>query len=174
MLATTTSITRKKPAISKERVHPSKTVSDRAIGKNAPIVEVGLVRLHLMELSGGDFLPTGRVVAFSNSIVFQPTAAGMFRQIPGTNFRWHEITLELSLDVDYAEVKRRLLAVVEKVLANYRDDLDRQYRVLQNSFIFVPVGEFHPRVQLHFLPFVLQVVVRFQSTGGRLPKLMNA
>ena len=129
-------------------------------GVTGEVVEVGLVRLHLMELSGGDFLPTGRIVAFSNSIVFQPTA-GMFRQIPGTNFLWHEITLELSLDVDYAEVKRRLLAVVEKVLANYRDDLDRQYRVLQNSFIFVPVSEFHPRLQLHFLPSVLQVVVRY-------------
>ena len=129
-------------------------------GVTGEVVEIGLVRLHLMELSGGDYLPTGRIVAFSNSIVFQPTA-GMFRQIPGTNFLWHEITLELSLDTDYAEVRRRLLAVVDKVLANYRDDLDRQYRVLQNSFMFVPVSEFHPKLQLHFLPSVLQVVVRY-------------
>ena len=129
-------------------------------GVTGEVVEVGLVRLHLMELSGGDFLPTGRIVAFSNSIVFQPTA-GMFRQIPGTNFLWHEITLELSLDADYAEVTRRLLYGVERVLANYRDDLDRQYRVLQNSFMFVPVGEFHPKLQLHFLPSALQVEIRY-------------
>jgi small-conductance mechanosensitive channel len=129
-------------------------------GVTGEVVEIGLVRLHLMELSGGDYLPTGRIVAFSNSIVFQPTA-GMFRQIPGTNFLWHEITLDLSLDTDYAEVKRRLLAVVEKVLANYREDLDRQYRVLQNTFLFVPVGEFHPKLQLHFLPSALQVVIRY-------------
>lgn len=129
-------------------------------GVTGEVVEIGLVRLHLMELSGGDFLPTGRIVAFSNSIVFQPTA-GMFRQIPGTNFLWHEITLDLALDTDYAEVKRRLLAVVENVLADYREDLDRQYRVLQNTFLFVPVSEFHPRLQLHFLPSVLQVVIRY-------------
>jgi len=129
-------------------------------GVTGEVVEIGLVRLHLMELSGGDYLPTGRTVAFSNSIVFQPTA-GMFRQIPGTNFLWHEITLDLSLDTDYAEVKRRLLAVVENVLANYREDLDRQYRVLQNTFLFVPVGEFHPKLQLHFLPSALQVVIRY-------------
>ena len=85
----------------------------------------------------------------------------MFRQIPGTNFLWHEITLDLALDTDYAEVKRRLLAVVEKVLADYREDLDRQYRVLQNTFLFVPVSEFHPRLQLHFLPSMLQVVIRY-------------
>jgi len=129
-------------------------------GVTGEVIEIGLVRLHLMELSGGDYLPTGRTVAFSNSIVFQPTA-GMFRQIPGTNFLWHEITLDLSLDTDYAEVKRRLLAVVEQVLANYREDLDRQYRVLQNTFLFVSVGEFHPKLQLHFLPSVLQVVIRY-------------
>jgi small-conductance mechanosensitive channel len=129
-------------------------------GVTGEVIEIGLVRLHVMELSGGDFLPTGRIVAFSNSIVFQPTA-GVFRQIPGTNFQWHEITLELSLDTDYSEVKRRLLAVVEKVLANYRDDLDRQYRLLQNNFFFVPIGEFHPKLQLRFLPSALQVVIRY-------------
>jgi small-conductance mechanosensitive channel len=129
-------------------------------GVTGEVVEIGLVRLHVMELSGGDFLPTGRVVAFSNSIVFQPTA-GVFRQIPGTNFQWHEITLELSLDTNYSEVKRRLLGVVDKVLSDYRDNLERQYRVLQNNFFFVPIGEFHPKLQLHFLPSVLQVVIRY-------------
>jgi small-conductance mechanosensitive channel len=129
-------------------------------GVTGEVVEIGLVRLHVMELSGGDYLPTGRIVAFSNSIVFQPTA-GVFRQIPGTNFLWHEITLELSLDADPAEVKRRLLGVVDKVLANYRDDLDRQYRLLQNNFVFVPVGEFHPKLQLRFQPSLLQVLIRY-------------
>ena len=129
-------------------------------GVTGEVVEIGLVRLHLMELSSGDYLPTGRIVAFSNSIVFQPTA-GVFRQIPGTNFLWHEITLELSLDTDYAEVKRRLLGVVDRVLADYRDDLDRQYRVLQNSFVFVSAGDFQPKLRLHFLPSVLEVVLRY-------------
>src|SRR5437868_8075817 len=50
------------------------------------VVDIGLVRMHIMELGGaGDMQPTGRVVAFSNSIVFQPTA-GVFKQIPGTSF----------------------------------------------------------------------------------------
>jgi small-conductance mechanosensitive channel len=129
-------------------------------GVTGEVVEIGLVRLHLMELSGGDFLPTGRIVAFSNSIVFQPTA-GVFRQIPGTNFLWHEITLELSLDTDYSEVRRRLLGVVNKVLSDYRENLDRQYRVLQSNFFFVPAAEFHPKLQLQFLPSALQVNIRY-------------
>ena len=63
-------------------------------GVTGEVVDIGLVRLHLMELSGGDYIPTGRIVAFSNSIVFQPTA-GLFKQIPGTNFLWHEIALHV-------------------------------------------------------------------------------
>ena len=49
-------------------------VGDRVqiAGVTGEVVELGLVRIHLMELSGpGDAQPTGRVVAFSNSIVFQ-------------------------------------------------------------------------------------------------------
>ena len=51
------------------------------------VVEIGLIRLHIMELAGAgtDAQPTGRVVAFSNSIVFQPNP-GLFRQVPGTSF----------------------------------------------------------------------------------------
>ena len=72
-------------------------VGDRVqiAGVTGEVVEVGLVRIHLMELAGGGESPTGRVVAFSNSIVFQPTS-GLFKQIPGTSFLWHEVTLTLA------------------------------------------------------------------------------
>ena len=54
------------------------------------VIDLGLVRMHLMELSSqGPLGATGRVVAFANSIVFQ-SSGGLFRQIPGVNFVWHE------------------------------------------------------------------------------------
>src|SRR5205823_12514933 len=73
-------------------------VGDRVqiAGVTGEVVEIGLVRIHVMELSGpGDAQPTGRVVAFSNSIVFQP-GPGVFKQIPGTSFIWHEMKLTLT------------------------------------------------------------------------------
>ena len=43
------------------------------------VIEMGLVRLHLMELSGaGPMSPTGRVVAFANSIIFQASGGGLW------------------------------------------------------------------------------------------------
>jgi len=81
-------------------------VGDRVqiAGVTGEVVDIGLVRIHVMELGGpGDSQPTGRVVALSNSIVFQPTA-GLFKQIPGTNFLWHE----LKLTVDGAKLTTTL------------------------------------------------------------------
>ncbi len=75
-------------------------------GVTGEVVDIGLVRLHLMELAttGTDAQPTGRVVVFSNSVVFQPTA-GLYKQIPGTNFVWHQITLILAPEGNYAEIE---------------------------------------------------------------------
>src|SRR5205807_5960407 len=54
-------------------------------GVTGDVVDIGLVRLQLMELTPGPApRPTGRVVAFSNAVVFQ-AGSGMFKQIPGTS-----------------------------------------------------------------------------------------
>src|SRR5262249_17453015 len=83
-------------------------------GITGDVVDVGIVRLHLMELTGGTSpRPTGRVAVFSNAVVFQ-AGAGLFKQIPGTNFLWHEITLTLRPEQDYLEVEQRLLDAVKK------------------------------------------------------------
>jgi small-conductance mechanosensitive channel len=123
------------------------------------IVDIGLVRLHLVELRGaGADIPTGRVVAYSNSIVFQP--AGLFKQIPGTNFVWHEVTLTLSPETDYANVKKRLLEAVDGVLADYREEMERQSRRLE-TFGAAPASSLRPRSQLRFTPVGLDVIIRF-------------
>src|SRR5579863_4600249 len=82
-------------------------VGDRVqIGEvTGEVIDLGLVRMHLMELtSNGPLGATGRVVAFANSIVFQ-ASGGLFRQIPGVNFAWHETTLKLPAGSDYVALK---------------------------------------------------------------------
>ena len=51
------------------------------------------------------------VVAFANSVVFQ-VSSGLFKQIPGVNFSWREITLNLPSGADYADIKEKLIAAV--------------------------------------------------------------
>jgi small-conductance mechanosensitive channel len=133
-------------------------------GVTGEVVEVGLVRLQLMELSGsGSEIPTGRVVAFSNSIVFQPTS-GLFKQIPGTNFTWHEITVTLPGDSEYNKVEKNLTEVVERIFADYKDDIEGQRRQMERTLGYTSTGEFRPRTRLRFTASGLEAVIRYPVT----------
>lgn len=113
------------------------------------VIDLGLVRMHLMELNQqGPLGPTGRVVAFANLIVFQ-AAGGLFKQIPGVNLTWHEITLVLPDVGDYAALKERLLGAVNAVLGEHREEITRQTKEIERTTASVSVNDINPRVQMH-------------------------
>jgi small-conductance mechanosensitive channel len=130
-------------------------------GVTGEVVDIGLVRIQVMELGGsGPDSPTGRVVAISNSVVFQP-GAGIFRQIPGTDFVWHEVSLSLAPDNDFKAVRERAMRAVEGVLADYQEELERQNRAMQRNLLAVPQGALKPSVHLRLTPSGLETSVRF-------------
>ena len=138
-------------------------VGDRVqiAGVTGEVIDIGLVRLHLMELgTDGVDAPTGRVVAFSNSIVFQPTA-GVFKQIPGTHFVWHEIRLTLAPDSDYHIVETRLLGAVEAVFSDYREEMERQHRQLERTLSSPLPHGLRPKSRLRFTAAGLEAVIRY-------------
>src|SRR5262249_9208487 len=85
-------------------------------GSGDGVVDGGLVRMYVMELAGTglDFYPTGRIVAFSNSVLFQ-TGSPLFRQIPGTEYTWHEVVVKIAPNGNYRAVQEKLMASVEQV-----------------------------------------------------------
>lgn len=131
-------------------------------GVTGEVVDIGLVRLHLMELAttGTDAQPTGRVVVFSNSVVFQPSA-GLYKQIPGTNFVWHQISLTLAPEGNYREVETRLLNAVESVFNEYKDALEQQRLRMQRSLSIVSEISLHPQSHFHLTQAGLEVVIRY-------------
>jgi small-conductance mechanosensitive channel len=125
------------------------------------VIEMGLVRLHLMELSGdGQMAPTGRVVAFANSIIFQ-ASGGLFKQIPGVNLAWREVTFSLPTGADYAALKDRMVQAVTRVIADYRDDIVRQTREIQRAASSSESGDPLPSVQLRFTASSVDATVRY-------------
>jgi len=125
------------------------------------IIDLGLVRMHLMELSSqGPLGATGRVVAFPNSIVFQ-TSGGLFRQIAGVNFVWHEATLSLPPGSDYAALKDKLLTALRNVVKDYHDDITRQTKQIEKTTASTSVGIAAPQVQLHFSAGSVEALVRY-------------
>jgi len=89
-----------------DRVQIGNTVGD--------VINIGLVKLTLMELSEPDRQPTGRVVVYSNAVVFQPSG-NFFKQAPGMSFIWNEVRLTLAPDCDYRLAEKRLVDAVDEV-----------------------------------------------------------
>lgn len=130
-------------------------------GITGDVVDIGLVRLHLMEVSGGTSpRPTGRVVVFSNSVVFQ-AGSGLFKPIPGTSFLWHEITLTLSPEGNYRQIEQRLLDAVNRVYTDYRDRMEVQRRSMERSLRTIPVKALAPESRLRLATSGLEVVIRY-------------
>jgi len=125
------------------------------------VIDLGLVRMHLMEMnSQGPLGATGRVVAFANSIVFQ-ASGGLFKQIPGVNFVWHEITLTLPAGADHAALKERMLTVVGEVVKEFHEEIVRQTKQIEKTTASTAVGSPLPQVQLRFSPAGVDALVRY-------------
>jgi hypothetical protein len=100
------------------------------------------------------------VVVFSNSVVFQANA-GLFKQIPGTNFLWHEITLSLSAESKYREVEQHMLEIVNKVFEEYREKMEMQRRGLERALNSVSIAAFKPESHVRLTPTGLEIVIRY-------------
>jgi small-conductance mechanosensitive channel len=138
-------------------------VGDRVqIGEVAgEVIDLGLVRMYLMELGAkGTMGPTGRVVAFANSVVFQ-VASGLFKQIPGVNFSWREVTLILPPGANTAVIKEKLIAAVTDALKDYRAEILRQTKEIARTTSSSSAGDALPQVQLHFSGAGVEAHVRY-------------
>jgi small-conductance mechanosensitive channel len=125
------------------------------------VIDLGLVRMHLMELNQqGPLGPTGRVVAFANLVVFQ-ASGGLFKHIPGVNLSWHETTLILPQVEDYAGLKQRLLAAISAIVGEYRDEITRQTREIEKSTASSSVSDATPSVQMHLANGRMEALIRW-------------
>jgi hypothetical protein len=137
------------------------------------VIDIGLVKLSLMELGGNGTHqePTGRVVVFSNAVVFQPSG-NFFKQAPGTSFIWNEVRLTLAPDVDYRLAEKRLLDAVDEVFARYRDRVMRDYRHLERD-LNIMLETPKPQSRLHLSQTGLEIVIRYPAETYTAPQITD-
>lgn len=130
-------------------------------GVTGDVIDVGFVRFYLLELAGtgAELHPTGRIVAFANSVLFQATSP-MFRQVPGTAYTWHEVAVSLQPSGNYELVESNMLDVVNKAYKKYQDTLDRQHGSIERRFE-LPLTPLKPTAQLQLTSTGLEAVVRY-------------
>ncbi len=142
-------------------------------GVTGDVIDIGLVKLSLMELGGTGTHrePTGRVAVFSNAIVFQPSG-NFFKQAPGTSFVWNEVRLTLAPDIDYRLAEKRLLDAVDEVFARYRDRVMRDYRHLERD-LNVMLETPKPQSRLHLSQSGLEIVIRYPAETYTAPQITD-
>ncbi len=110
------------------------SVGDRitVAGVTGDVVEVGLVRFYMMELtgSGTELHPTGRVAVFANSVLFQ-SGTPLYKQLPGTDYVWHEITIKLKPGSDYQPATDLIHDAVKGIYADYKARIDEQHHQIE-------------------------------------------
>jgi small-conductance mechanosensitive channel len=125
------------------------------------VVDIGLIRMHLMELGNGPGAqPTGRIVAFSNAVVFR-THAGLYKQVPGTHFLWHEVTRNLPPGSDYRPVEEKMLEAVNKIFADYAEKLEAQLRRMEHTLKNMHIPSLHPESRVRLTKRGVSITVRY-------------
>jgi small-conductance mechanosensitive channel len=122
----------------------------RIAAVNGDVLDIGLVWIYLMELEtrGSDQFPTGRIVEFPNSVVFDHSA-GIFKQLPGTRFLWHEVSLTVLAGADFRDAQAKLLAAVESVFDEYRPAIEQQHRDMDRLLgMTTPTPRPHTRLRV--------------------------
>ena len=144
-------------------------VGDRVqiAGVVGDIVDIGLVKLSLMELdsNGNDRQPTGRIVVFSNAVVFQPNG-NFIKQIPGTNFVWNEVTLLLAPDTDYRQAESRLMSAIQEIFATYQANMQRQYQQMANT-LNLEIQQPQPQSRLQITQAGVQISLRYPAEASQ-------
>jgi small-conductance mechanosensitive channel len=127
-------------------------------GVTGRVVDISLLRIYLMELSGPDLHSTGRMVVLSNAVLFQPTA--LFKQIPGAEYLWHSVTLMIVATADVEKAYSRLESAANKVYDTYRAAIQRQHDLAQR-FIEFETAPPVPEVRVRLTDTGLECVVRY-------------
>ncbi len=127
-------------------------VGDRitVAGVTGDVVDVGLVRFYMMELTGTgtELHATGRVAVFANSVLFQ-AGTPLYKQMPGTEYAWHELTVKLKPDTDYKPATAAVLQAVTAVYAEYQARIEGQHQTVENWMdTAVEKPGIEPRLQL--------------------------
>jgi small-conductance mechanosensitive channel len=130
-------------------------------GVTGDVIDIGLVRLYIMELAGTgvDLDPTGRIVVFSNSVLFQ-AGTPLFKQIPGTEYAWHELAVILVPSGNYKLVQDKISTAVNSVYEKYRDRIEQQLGGVERE-IEIQLKSPRPEAKLQLSDTGVEFVVRY-------------
>jgi len=136
------------------------------------VVEIGMLRLHALEIDAmeADPQPTGRLVALSNSVVFQPSI-GFIKQVPGSTLIWHEINFTVAPESDFRTVEQRTYSAVDRAFKEYQGDIERLRSRMEKDLKSVSITSLQPSVHFRVTPAGIEVHLRFPADQRRAAEI---
>jgi hypothetical protein len=87
-------------------------------------------------------------VVFANSVLFQ-SGTPLYKQMPGTEYAWHELTVRLKPEADYRAATSAILDAVNTIYNTYRAGIENQHRRVEEWMdAAVEKPGIEPRLQL--------------------------
>jgi hypothetical protein len=108
--------------------------------------------------SGAELFPTGRIVVFSNSVLFQATTP-LYKQLPGTHYTWHEAVLPVASGAESEALQRSVHDAVRSVFDEY--NRQEEWRRAFNYDMEITMRPPAPEQRLQFSEGGMEVVVRY-------------
>jgi len=138
---------------------------------------VGLVRFYMMELtgSGTELHPTGRVAVFANSVLFQ-AGTPLYKQMPGTEYAWHELTIKLKPATDYRAATEAIRNAIMQVYATYKARIEEQHRRVE-SWMDTPIEAPHVECRMQLadgLQFAVLYPVEIRNAASTDDKVVQS
>jgi hypothetical protein len=106
---------------------------------------------------------------FSNSVLFQ-TGTPLFKQIPGTEYSWHEVVVMIAPSGDHKSAQEKLVGAVNAVYSEYRQEIERQHAAIERR-VDIQIAAPRPEARLQFADAGLELLVRYPVEIRRAPDI---
>jgi len=102
-------------------------------------------------------------------VLFQ-TGTPLFKQIPGTEYAWHEVVVMIAPNGNHKAAQEKLERVVSDVYSHYRDEIERQHATIERR-VDIQIEMPRPEARLQFADAGLELLVRYPVEIRRAPDI---
>lgn len=94
----------------------------------------------------------------------------MFKQIPGTEYAWHEVVVTIAPQGNHKEAQTKLVAAVNQVYSRYRHEIEHQHATIERR-VDIQIAAPRPEARLQFADAGLELLVRYPVELRRAPDI---
>jgi len=102
-------------------------------------------------------------------VLFQ-TGTLLFKQIPGTEYAWHEVVVMIAPDGNHKAAQQKLVSTVNEVYSQYQNEIERQHATIERR-VDIQIETPRREARLQFADAGLELLVRYPVEIRKAPDI---